>query len=110
MAMTEGNLHHLFALRTKIFVPFNSVILSYECRTKKSHASCFAILRCQIDSEAFGRHTEVIITAQEGYEYLEEVSFYNDNPAYLLKNKSGKMLLALKSRDEGADYYILYGP
>lgn len=54
-------------------------------------------------------NTEVVITAQTGFDYLEEVSFYNANPAYLIVDKTGKTLLALKTRDQGSDYYILYG-
>lgn len=53
-------------------------------------------------------NTEVKIAVNKGFNYINEAAFYSSNPAYLLKNKSGNILFAIKCRDEGSDYYILY--
>ena len=53
-------------------------------------------------------NTEVKISVRDGFNYMDEPPFYTSNPAYLLKNKSGSIMLAVKCRDDGSDYFILY--
>lgn len=89
-----------------LFVGVNSAEYSYDVSNVETKE---IIVQDKNNQETVALvNTEVKISANKGFDYIDEAAFYSNEPAYLLKDKSENVLLAIKCRDEGSDYYILY--